>query len=1613
MATRARDLFLTVRSEGVILPPDLLQRVVGADAELGGLSPDEYHLPKGEKLNEAISRSWNRLLGVWASFRPAMEKLPDVEPGTTLTRERWLQPLFQELGYGRLLTTKALEVGGKAYPISHGWHRTPIHLLGCRVDLDRPTQRLAGASRSSPHSLVQEVLNRSRDHLWGLLTNGLRFRVLRDNASLTRQAYVEFDLEAMMLGESYADFVLLWLLCHQSRVEAENPKDCWLEKWSQVSKERGVRALDQLRRGVEEAIKALGRGFLACPANRDLRERLRSGALNAQDYYRQVLRLVYRLLFLFSAEDRALLLLAGDVHVAARERYLRYYSTTHLRKLAERRTGTRHTDLYATLRLVMQKLGADAGCAELALPALGSFLFSDRALVDLDNADLANHDLCDAVRALATTVAKGLQRSVDYKNLGAEELGSVYESLLELHPRLNLDAPTFELDVAGGHERKTTGSYYTPTSLIDCLLDSALDPVLDDAAKKAEAAKAILALKVVDPACGSGHFLIAAAHRIAKRLAGVRTGDDEPSPDAMRTALRDVIGHCLYGVDINPMAVELCKVNLWMEALEPGKPLSFLEHRIQCGNALLGATPALMEKGVPDAAFAAIEGDDREACSKWKKVNKAERTAWEKKQQRFDFDAPWMKLGNLAHGLMALDNLQDDAIFGIREKERLYENTIRSSDYVDGKFLADAWCASFVWRKDSLIDFPVTEEVYRQIERNPTAFFSDKRVMAEEIQRIATQYHFFHWNLAFPDVFRPAQHPGESENPLAGWNGGFDLVLGNPPWERIKLQEREWFAARRPDIANAPNAAARRKMIAALETEDPTLLAAFREDLRTADGESHLLRNSGRYPLCGKGDINTYAVFAEANRTLLGQTGRVGCIVPSGIATDNTTKEFFASLIGSNTLVSLYDFENAVGLFEGVGHGRFKFCLLTVAGSTLPAGRTPDFVFFAHHATDLDDQNRHFTLTAEDIALINPNTRTCPIFRSKRDAEITKAVYHMVPVLIKEAPQEENPWGIRFQRMFDMSNDSHLFRTRDELLSQGFELHGNIFEGGEGKYLPLYEAKMMHHFTHRFGDYAMRPEGSLDTELPRIPAETLWDPTYAVLPRYWVAEWEVIKEAAQIPRPVLTAVEAESEKLAREALSLWFAGYALNRENESGGDEILFKNLGQGFKPMEECIGDYLIARKMEADYPLDKSDFIIDQPDLTYLEAARKLLSKRTPKWLFGFRKTARSGDVRTMIATILPLTAINDKVPLLFTRENPLLLTANLASFVLDYVTRQKVGGTDLSHFYVQQLAVLPPAAYDGTLANFIRCRCFELLYTSHELRQFAIDSGFNTPPYQWDDGRRFLLRCELDALYFHLYAIGRQDVDYIMDTFPIVERKDEQQYAEFRTKRVILEIYDAMAEATRAGIPYQTRLDPPPADPRVTHSPRMVAPPPASYVPEPLSILDGLKLVADNTWAAPPAVTAENVALFALIDVLRSFGRPIDSYQVRVAALLVRKPALALAFLGRAEAHEWVRVVGPEAQPLPKNVIDISQFQRKAVDLAWAEAFNQLSGSGALVTSSGSWSAGPNLPQTSGEEWVAGRAAVAVRLASEFAADLANEHMNRFLRRVEDGTARQAIS
>jgi hypothetical protein len=1081
MQTSSRSPFLTLHTEGALLPVDLLQRILASDKDLDGLSPEDYHLSGGEKLNEAINRAWNRLQGAWAAFQTSRGRLKEGDPGTTLTRERWLLPLFQELGYGRLPTAKVIEIEGKSYPISHTWGNAevpvPIHLVGCGVELDKRQAGVSGASRTSPHSLMQELLNRDDTRKWGLVSNGLRLRVLRDNASLTRQAFLEFDLEAMFSGEVYADFAVLWLVCHQSRLEGSKPEDQWLERWSKVAEDQGTRALEGLRSGVEEAIIALGQGFLVHPANLTLRQRLKSGVLDRQQYFRQLLRLVYRLIFLFVAEDRDLLLLP-DAGIAERQRYSKYYSTARLRHLAERQRGGRHTDLWQGFHLLTDLLaGTIPGGQDIGLPVLGGFLFSRKALPDLEDALVDNLALLNAVRSLAFTQEKNTHRAVDYKNLGSEELGSVYESLLELQPLLNVEVGAFQLAAVAGNERKTTGSYYTAAGLIKITLDSALDPVILQAILRAGSSvemqiAALLALKICDPACGSGHFLIAAARRLARRIAQLRSGDEEPSPSLIRHALREVVAHCIYGVDINPMAIELCKVNLWLEALEPGKPLTFLDAHIKCGNSLVGVGPGMevYDLVIPDEAFDPVTGDDKKQAAAVKRKNKAERMG----QFSLDFhgvsEAP---AEDYAARLRQVEVMPEDTPGQVAEKEAVYAALQSDDQAQQRRLLADLWTAAFFWRLQP--DPNGTLDVPTQGEFRNTWFGKPSRDLAVRVQRLAEEITFFHWPLEYPDVFD---------------QGGFNCILGNPPWERIKLQEEEFFTQLDPEIAVAPNKAARQKMINALAINNPLLATTFEIAKHSAECSSKFIRQSSRYPFTAFGDVNTYSVFSELARQLISSFGRLGIICPPGIASDDTTKSFFSDIMENQNLVSLIAFVNEKFIFQSVLHN-FRFCILTISGAQLPVDKS-DFVYECETFSDVYKAERHVALTLQDLNLLNPNTRTAPVFRSGVDAELNKKIYRRVPIFINENIGE-NSWGAKFGTMFHMANDSNYFSTLPHC-----------------DFVPLYEAKMMHQFNHRFGSFE-KTDGERAHMLPSTPIGSYQDPSYMVQPCYWVPVEEVNK----------------------------------------------------------------------------------------------------------------------------------------------------------------------------------------------------------------------------------------------------------------------------------------------------------------------------------------------------------------------------------------------------------------------------------------------------------------------------------------------------------------------
>ena len=1078
MQTRNRNSFTTIHTEGALLPVDLLQRIRSNDATLEGLNVESYHLAPGEKLNESINRSWNRLNGLWEVFQKERARLGENDIGTTPTRERWLLPLFQELGFGRLSTAKSVEIEGKSYPISHRWENVPIHLVGCGLKLDKRAPKVAGAARISPHSLLQEYLNRSKEAQWGLVSNGLCLRVLRDNAALTRQAYVDFDLESMFEGEVYSDFVLLWLISHQSRFEtSEKQTECILERWSKSAQERGTRALDDLRSGVEGAIVSLGQGFLQHPLNGDLRTGLKTGDLSSRDYYRQLLRLVYRLIFLFAAEDRDLLLLP-DASVEAHQRYLDFYSTIRLRSLAERQRGSRHYDRYEGLRLVMTLLGSDQGCPELAIPALGGFLFDQQSTVDLNAAKLDNQSLLTAVRSLAFITEGNTRRAVDYRNLGPEELGSVYESLLELNPLLNTDAGTFQLTSAAGNERKTTGSYYTPTSLIQVLLDSALDPVIEDRLKSqfdvAQQEQALLSFKVCDPACGSGHFLIAAAHRIAGRLAQVRTGGDEPSLDETRLALRDVIRHCIYGVDVNPMAVELCKVNLWLESLEPGKPLSFLDSHIKCGNSLVGVGPKmeLDDLEVPDEAFHPVTGDHKVTAALLIKRNRQEREGQESLfvteiKSREDLDK-WLVMRS-----STVESMPEDNAVEVQVKAQAYKEVNESAEYCKQRQIADLWTAAFFWKikepKGRSIEIvaPTHGQLYRLRKGSQI-----QNGLMEQVEKIRRSEVFFHWPLEFAEVAA---------------KGGFDCVLGNPPWEMLQLDPREFFASKYPEVNLATNMANRDRLIENIKTSDKTLYAEFEEEKHNVDAGQKFIHFSSQFPLTSSHRINLMSLFAEMIRKLLSYQGRLGIIVPTAIATDSFNQDFIRDVMQNGNLVSLFDFENRKALFPGI-HRAYKFCLLVLSKTKVKEAK---FVFYALDVDDIKDNIRQFTIKADELLKINPNTLTIPVFRTRFDAELTSKIYSRIPVL--HCDQNENEWKFKSLLMFMMNTDSNLF------IKQPKEGYVRLFEG---KMVQLYDHRAASVITN--SDNLKRPGQPVDT-----PLSDYLNPNYIVTPQYYVPEREI------------------------------------------------------------------------------------------------------------------------------------------------------------------------------------------------------------------------------------------------------------------------------------------------------------------------------------------------------------------------------------------------------------------------------------------------------------------------------------------------------------------------
>jgi hypothetical protein len=772
-------------------------------------------------------------------------------------------------------------------------------------------------------------------------------------------------------------------------------------------------------------------------------------------------------------------------------------------------------------------------------------------------------------------------------------------------------------------------------------------------------------------------------------------------------------------VDVNPLASELAKVSLWLEAMEPGRPLAFLDAQIKVGNALIGTTPKLLEDGIPDDAFKPIEGDDKKIAAAVERRNKHEREHPDQSDLFGEASAAALSNLELAVQMRSVISIPSLSLADIAVQRQRLANYSDSPEYQHQKLIADTWCAAFVWSKTSAAPAAITERQFRDLLSDPGALKVDQR---DEVDRLAAEYRFFHWHLEFPHLF-PTQ--GSSDiNPVTGWGGGFAAICANPPWDKVDFEDKKYFDRVNPEIANTVGSA-RRAKIAAWLAENLPAAARYTAARRKVKGTFHFAKKTGVFPYIsqpvkGVNSIQLDHLFAEQMTAIVSPQGRFGTLIPTTIATGAGAQHLFKRLVDSAAISAIFDFDNREKLFPAV-HSSMNFCVCSVSGRGV---REPSMrlAFGLRNTTQLRG-DRIFELTTEEIKRLNPNTRTLPTFQTRRDADITLGIYRRVPVLVVDDDPKGNPWHVTTRNLYNMTDDEHLFRAKSVLEEEGWRLRGNVFELDGKRMLPLYEAKMVDFYNHRAADVVLSETATNRKNQPRYLSDhELRDPNRLAVPLHWVPEFDVP-----------------------------------TGEVDRRGRPTLHKGVA---------------SRLTEVNWDRE---------------------------WLIGWCDVTAATNERTAIAAFIPRTAVGHKFPLMFLPGDPCAaekavgLVACMSSFVFDFVSRQKIGSTSMGVFIWKQLPVLPWSRLQSHM-SFLKSRVAELACTSADMAGLAADLGYHGT-MSWDEARRATVRAEIDAYMFMLYEVRRDDLDYIMETFPIVKRKDQAAHGEYRTKRLILDAYDRL--------------------------------------------------------------------------------------------------------------------------------------------------------------------------------------------------------------------------
>ena len=1142
--------YTSIHIYGHLLSDDILHNIERDNTYEGNREQDfAMDIP----VSAAIDYVWSSLRNDWSFYkeRANNERLVNKDPYGTRRARDLMERLLQSLGYSLDRQATNIEVAGTGYDITYTCQslgKMPFIVIGENISADGSIDTLdkcsldyrakGGMRKKSAHATMLEYLN-ATENVYGIISNGQILRLIRNSGQLVKLTYIEFDLRRMLEEDKYTEFCLMFRLLHASRFQAKGDEPCVMERWFNMSIESGNRIRNGLSLAVQKTMETIGNAVLTSEGkgNEALRNAFTEGTMDADKLTKELIHFIYRLLFLFIIEERGLVYQIPDSPDAPdykqlcewQDIYKKFYAASRLRHLSELAylKQRQYFDLWQGLMDTFHLFEPDTFGERLGIKPLGGVLFGKENLHWLKQCQVSNHDVLTAFSALNEFTDERQQRvKINYSSLDVEEFGSVYEGILEMRPFVQpgVSAADWQFGFVGGLDRQSTSSYYTRPDLVQNLIQTTLEPVIKEKishlSSTEEKVKALLNMKVCDAASGSGHIVLAMARTIAWYICTLRTGEDNPASLDYRQALREVISRCVYAVDYNPDAVELCKVVLWIEGYCAGKPLSFLDHHIRCGNSVLGVSALqMLIDGVPDKALTA---EDKDTLKALKKMNqeaiKAVNGDSSNEQLRglensFGVENMTAAQIGLADKIRFINHLPEDTLEEEIIKQERWKELMDSARVDCLRRACDIYTYAFykTVKHDEILkenggvngnlqleaEVPYTKTVIRALQEIdameclekgkplPTYYRQLSADFKTEVKRMAAEQRFFHWCVEFPEVFAS--------------NKGFDVMCGNPPWDKLQMEEEKWFAGKNNDIVKAANQADRKKKISQLEAEDPILYQEFQKACNAIASQSNFVKNSGRFPLTAVGKLELSSLFAELCLSFTKDAW--GLVLPTGIAVNDSNKYFFSKLIDENRLISLYDFENREKLFDI--DSRFKFCLIT-AGKAQAEPRTVSGGFYLTRIDHLLDPRRIYTLRTDDFARFNPNTKLCPIFRTAKDANLTAKIYRKAPILINDETKE-NIWGIRFMMMFNMASASSVFRTRKQLDELGGQLQRDSYIVENDVYVPLYEGKMFWLYNHHYASFPNEYEvEKRPSSINSTPYSILADSCSSIAPWYWV-----------------------------------------------------------------------------------------------------------------------------------------------------------------------------------------------------------------------------------------------------------------------------------------------------------------------------------------------------------------------------------------------------------------------------------------------------------------------------------------------------------------------------